>query len=239
MVPEPHPASAPRRPRVKICCVSDRAERDLAIAVGAAAVGLVSAMPSGPGVIADDLIRDLAAGVPPGVDAFLLTSRTSADEIVAQARAARPHVLQIVEPVSTETRARVRAALPGVRIVQVLHVGGEDAVAAARDLAREADALLLDSGNVFAGAASTEGPRRELGGTGRVHDWSVSRRVRDALDIPVFLAGGLHAGNVAEAIARVRPYGVDVCSGVRTRGRLDAAKLTAFVAAASAAILAE
>ncbi len=219
------------RPRVKICCIADRAERDLAIAAGAAAIGLVSAMPSGPGVIADDLIRDLAAGVPPGVDAFLLTSRISADEIVAQARAAQPHVLQIVEPVPAEVRARVRAALPGVRIVQVLHVGGEDAVAEARDLAREAHALLLDSGNVFVGSALREGQRRELGGTGRVHDWALSRRIRDALEIPIFLAGGLHAGNVAEAIARVQPYGVDICSGVRSAGRLDPAKLAAFIAA--------
>jgi len=238
MEPELHPAIASQRPRVKICCIADRAERDLAIAAGAAAVGLVSAMPSGPGVIGDDLIRDLAGGVPPGVDAFLLTSRTSADEIIAQARAARPHVLQIVEPISVAIRARVRAALPGVRIVQVLHVGSDDAVREARDLAREADALLLDSGNVFAGAASAEGSHRELGGTGRVHDWSVSRRVRDALDIPIFLAGGLHPENVAEAIARVRPYGVDVCSGVRTMGRLDPARLARFVAASSGSTVA-
>ncbi len=84
------------------------------------------------------------------------------------------------------------------------------------------NAILLDSGRPNAAVP-------ELGGTGRVHDWMVSRRVVEAVDVPVFLAGGLRAGTVAEAVAAVGPFGVDVCSGVRTNGRLDAGKLEAFV----------
>jgi phosphoribosylanthranilate isomerase len=90
-------------------------------------------------------------------------------------------------------------------------------------VARYVDALLLDSGNQKLAI-------KELGGTGRVHDWRISRRIRDAVEVPVFLAGGLNAANVAAAVAAVEPHGVDVCSGVRTDGRLDPAKLRAFVA---------
>jgi phosphoribosylanthranilate isomerase len=94
----------------------------------------------------------------------------------------------------------------------------------ARAAAPEVDALLLDSGR-------PDLPVKELGGTGRVHDWQTSRAIRDAVDVPVFLAGGLHPGNVAGAIATVRPFGVDLCSGIRVDGRLDAGLLSSFMRA--------
>jgi phosphoribosylanthranilate isomerase len=83
------------------------------------------------------------------------------------------------------------------------------------------DALLLDSGNPMLAV-------KEFGGTGRTHDWDISRRIVEAVGCPVFLAGGLTATNVAEAYATVRPYGLDACSGLRTDGRLDEEKLTAY-----------
>jgi phosphoribosylanthranilate isomerase len=95
-------------------------------------------------------------------------------------------------------------------------------------VAPEVDALLLDSGNQSL-------PVKELGGTGRTHDWSVSRRIVEAAPVPVYLAGGLTPDNVGEAVRRVRPFGVDVCSGVRSGGRLDEARLAAFAAAVRAA----
>ena len=109
-----------------------------------------------------------------------------------------------------------------------IHVLDDDSVREALDAAPRVDALLLDSGD----------PRRavkELGGTGRVHDWALSRAIVDRSPVPVFLAGGLRGENVAEAVRRVRPFGVDVCSGVRTDGRLDVAKLSALVGALAAA----
>jgi phosphoribosylanthranilate isomerase len=90
------------------------------------------------------------------------------------------------------------------------------------------DALLFDSGNPSLAV-------KELGGTGRVHDWSISRRIREQVNVPVFLAGGLNAGNAAEAARQVRPFGLDICSGVRTDGRLDESKLRAFVEALASA----
>jgi phosphoribosylanthranilate isomerase len=207
--------------------MASREEARLAISAGASAVGLVSAMPSGPGPIADSQIADIAAVVPPPIATFLLTCRQDADSIIEQHAVCRTSTLQLVDSMAPAELEKLRARLPGIRLVQVIHVGGEDSIDEARMIAPFVDALLLDSGNQKLAV-------KELGGTGRVHDWRISRRIRDAVDVPLFLAGGLNAGNVAAAVAAVQPHGVDVCSGVRTDGKLDAAKLHAFVAALSA-----
>ena len=212
------------KPFIKICCMASREEARLAISAGASAVGLVSAMPSGPGPIADSLIADIAAVVPPPIATFLLTCRQDADSIIEQHSMCRTSTLQLVDSMAPAELEKLRARLPGIRLVQVIHVGGEESIDEARMIAPFVDALLLDSGNQKLAV-------KELGGTGRVHDWHISRRIRDAVDVPLFLAGGLNAGNVAPAVAAVQPHGVDVCSGVRTDGKLDAAKLRAFVAA--------
>lgn len=193
----------------------------MAIDAGADALGLVSRMPSGPGVIDEATIAQIAAATPPPVATFLLTSETDPQTIVAQARRTAVSTVQIVDHVSTDVHAAVRTALPALRVVQVVHVVDEAAVEYAVTAARGAHALLLDSGNP--GLA-----RKELGGTGRVHDWSLSRSIVDRVTVPVFLAGGLHPGNVVEAVKQVRPFGVDVCSGLRRAGRLDQAKLARF-----------
>ncbi len=108
--------------------------------------------------------------------------------------------------------------------MQVVHVCDESAIAEAVEVSSDADAILLDSGNPSLAI-------KELGGTGRAHDWEISRAIREAVSVPVWLAGGLDAGNVASAIATVGPYGVDVCSGVRTAGNLDQTRLAAFMKA--------
>jgi phosphoribosylanthranilate isomerase len=212
-------------PRVKICCIKSPEEARLAVACGASALGLVSAMPSGPGVVDEATIARIAATVPPPIATFLLTSLRDADAIIAQQRCCRTNTLQLCDYVDTAVYAKLRAALLGIALVQVIHVTGEESVAQAKQIAPHVDALLLDSGN-------TKRAVKELGGTGRVHDWSLSRRIRDAVDKPVFLAGGLHSSNVREAVAAVQPFGVDLCSGVRTNDVLDEVKLREFMAAA-------
>jgi phosphoribosylanthranilate isomerase len=212
------------RPRVKICCIASVEEMRAAVREGASAVGLVSAMPSGPGVIEEELIAEIASRVPPGVATFLLTCRQDVASIVAQQRRCRANTLQLCDRMAPEVYAELRAELPGVSLVQVVHVTGEESFEEALEAARRADALLLDSGNQSLAV-------KELGGTGRVHDWRLSRRIREAVDVPLFLAGGLTPGNVADAVRTVRPFGLDVCSGVRTDGRLDAEKLKRFFAA--------
>ncbi|ACB35454.1 N-(5'phosphoribosyl)anthranilate isomerase (PRAI) [Leptothrix cholodnii SP-6] len=216
-----------RRPFVKICCISSPEEAQLAIAAGASALGLVSAMPSGPGVIDEDLIAQIAAVVPPGIDTFLLTSRQDATSIIEQHRRCLTTTLQLVDALPEAELRRLRRKLPGVQLVQVIHVIGEQSVAQALAVAPLVDALLLDSGNPALAV-------KQLGGTGRTHDWALSRRIVAHSGVPVFLAGGLRAHNVAEAIAEVQPHGLDLCSSVRSDGRLDAVKLQAFFDAVAA-----
>lgn len=215
---------ATRVPRVKVCCIASVHEAWAAVRLGASALGLVSEMPSGPGVIDETTIAQVAAAVPPGVSAFLLTCRQDVDGLVAQQRHLRVGTLQLCDWLGAAALARLREELPGIKLVQVVHVRGEIALREAEEAARAVDALLLDSGN-------PELAVKELGGTGRRHDWALSRRIREEAPVPLFLAGGLTAENVREAIAEVGPYGVDVCSGVRTAGSLDESRLAAFMAA--------
>ncbi|MCC6406293.1 MAG: phosphoribosylanthranilate isomerase [Planctomycetes bacterium] len=215
-------------PAVKICCIESVAEAELAIDAGAAALGLVSAMPSGPGVIDDETIAEIAARVPAPIETFLLTARREAASIAEQQRRTRTTTLQLVDHVPHAELARLRAELPGIRLVQVVHVRDERALDEAREAAPWVDALLLDSGNPALAV-------KELGGTGRTHDWAISRRIRDAVARPLYLAGGLRAENVADALRAVRPFGLDVCSGVRRDGKLDAERLHALFAAVRAA----
>jgi phosphoribosylanthranilate isomerase len=204
------------------------AEMRAAVAAGADAVGLVGAMPSGPGPIADALIAEIAAAVPPPVAAFLLTSETSADAIVDHVRRTGVPVVQIVSPIEPSESARLARALPNTRRVQVIHVESADVLRLIPAYAPHIHAFLLDSGKPGAAIPT-------LGGTGDVHDWGISAAFVTASPHPVFLAGGLTPANVGAAIARVRPFGVDLCSGIRSGGALDPAKLAAFVAAVRAA----
>ncbi len=193
----------------------------MAVSNGASALGLVASMPSGPGVISEPLIAEIAQTIPPGVASFLLTSHQDVDAIIAQQRRCLVNTIQICDQLTHGTHRDLREAMPGINIVQVIHVLDHNSVEAARLAAPHVDAILLDSG----------GPSlqiKELGGTGRTHDWQLSRTIRDTVQVPLFLAGGLRPANVADAVAAVSPFGVDVCSGVRTDGQLDGAKLSAF-----------
>jgi phosphoribosylanthranilate isomerase len=213
-----------RVPRIKICCIGSVSEAAMAVDYGASAVGLVSRMPSGPGVIRDELIAEIAATVPPSVGTFLLTSRQRANEIVEQQHLCRTNTIQICDHITSGTHRDLRQALPGISIVQVIHVTGPESVEEAVLAASHVDAILLDSGNQKLTV-------KELGGTGRTHDWTISRKIRESINVPLFLAGGLTPENVARAIDEVGPFGLDVCSGVRTDGKLDESKLSRFFAA--------
>lgn len=212
-------------PRAKICCIANEQEAADAISFGASAVGLVGEMPSGPGPIPDEDIRRIAARVPPPIATFLLTSRQTAHGIVEHHHRTKTNTIQIVDELIGREYAAIRAALPHIKLVQVIHVVGERSVDEAAELAEYIDAILLDSGNPALAV-------KELGGTGRRHDWSLSRKIVETCGKPVFLAGGLNAANVREAIETVQPFGLDICSGVRTDGRLDLRKLNAFFEAA-------
>lgn len=210
--------------KVKVCCIASIEEAELALAHGAAALGLVSAMPSGPGVIDDARIREIARWAPRTARTFLLTARTDPRAIAEQVEWTGVNTVQLVDALPPGAHVALRASVPRVRIVQVVHVRDASSVDEALAMAPLVDELLLDSGDPSAAV-------KELGGTGRTHDWSLSRRIVAESGVPVWLAGGLRAENVAGAIAAVGPHGLDLCSGVRADGRLSAERLRDFMRA--------
>lgn len=212
---------------VKICCIQDEEEAALAVAHGARSLGLVSQMPTGWGPIDEVRIGRIAKTIPPMVDAVLLSSKRSSAEIIDQLQVTGCGAVQIVDAFPASGYAEIRAVYPGVRIFQAVHVTGPETLAKAQELAPLVDCLILDTG----------GPGGQLGGTGLTHDWSISAEIVRQVRVPVLLAGGLKPHNVVEAIHTVRPYGLDLCTGVRSGENyaLDAVKLKAFMDAVASA----
>lgn len=207
--------------RVKICCISSTDEAKLAIQYGASAIGLVGKMPSGPGIIDDELIHQIAKSIPPPISTFLLTSETDSTAIIAHHKKVNTSTIQIVDALTDRQYHLIKEELPNVKLVQVIHVLDENSVDEAIEISELVDAILLDSGNPNLAT-------KVLGGTGKTHNWELSRKIRENIDIPVFLAGGINKDNVNQAIEIVQPFGIDLCSSVRTNGQLDESKLDAF-----------
>ncbi len=212
-----------RRVRLKVCCIASVDEADLAISLGADALGLVGHMPSGPGIITDEIAREIASHAPDHISTFLLTSETLAKDIADHVSYVGANTIQIVSHIDPVESEKLKVLIPGVTLVQVIHVEGPEALDLIPRYQPYVDHFLLDSGRP--GKAVPE-----LGGTGRTHDWDVSRSFVETSELPVFLAGGLNPDNLAEAVDAVQPYGIDVCSGLRSNGALDKDKLAAFVA---------
>jgi phosphoribosylanthranilate isomerase len=209
------------RPRVKICCISSIDEARMAIEHGASALGLVGHMPSGPGVIEDELINQIAKTVPPPISTFLLTSETKPQDIIKHYKRVHTTTIQIVDKLENREYEILRDDLPSVKLVQVIHVIDDNSVKEAIEISKFVDAVLLDSGNPNLSV-------KELGGTGRTHNWDLSREIRNSIPIPLFLAGGLNKDNIKQTIKTIQPFGIDLCSSVRTNGKLDQQKLKDF-----------
>jgi len=207
--------------KVKICCIQSFEEAKLAIKCGASALGLVSEMPSGPGVISEDLIVEIAKQVPADISTFLLTSKTNAEQIITQHKKCNTSYLQLVDKVDIDVYKKLRGDLPSVKIVQVIHVTGKESIGEAVSVSDFVDLILLDSGNQKLAV-------KELGGTGRTHNWSISKEIVKIVNVPIVLAGGINPLNVFAAINEVKPYGIDLCSGVRINGKLDEELLKEF-----------
>lgn len=208
--------------RVKVCGVTNPADRDAVVAAGADAVGVISGVPvDTPREVDEATADDLVAGVPPLVTSVLVTMPDAVQQAVRRVDAVQPDVVQVhagLTPAELDTlRRRVDATV-------VAAVDAEDS--AVQRFAGAADALLVDSVDADGG-----------GGTGETHDWASTRTLVAELDVPVILAGGLTPDNVVEAVETVQPFAVDVASGVeRARGgRKDHAAVEQFVARANRA----
>ena len=210
--------------QIKVCCIASREEARQAVEAGANLVGLIAAHEGVSTGLTDALWSQTVGWVPSGMGRVLLTPFLTAGEIVAHAERVGARIIQICDHVDPEVHSSIREIKPDLHLIQVVHVTGVDSVNLACELATFSDAILLDSGQPGADFS-------ELGGTGRTHDWGISRSIVDAVSVPVWLAGGLCSENVQQAIQTVRPHGVDLCSGVRTDGRLDPDKLRQFMSA--------
>jgi phosphoribosylanthranilate isomerase len=207
--------------KVKICCISSVDEALMAIRSGATELGLVGPMPSGPGVIPYSTMKEIVEAIPVHINTCLLTSTRSAAKIIESLKKVKTSSIQIVDKLEFGTYQDIRSAIPGIKIIQVIHVLDEQSVLEAQKIASEVDYILLDSGR-------PDKIKKELGGTGRTHDWALSKKIVETINTPVFLAGGLNSSNIEAAIAIVNPYGVDICSGVRKNGKLDLQLLRLF-----------
>jgi phosphoribosylanthranilate isomerase len=213
---------------VKVCGIPSWEEADGALACGATAlgfsVGLTHRADDG---IGDAEARAIVRRLPAGAEAVLVTHLPDPERVAALAAFIGARTVQVHGDMALPDLRRLRALAPDMRLLKAVHVTGDDAIGRALDCAADADALVLDTRTAD-----------RLGGTGRTHDWSVSARIVDTVaPLPVYLAGGLRPENVAQAVARVRPAGVDVNSGVEdAKGRKDAAKMRAFVDRARAGL---
>ncbi|MBG7629746.1 MAG: phosphoribosylanthranilate isomerase [Bacteroidetes bacterium] len=210
-----------KKTHIKICCISSVDEAQMAVDAGAYALGLVGHMPSGPGIISDKLIAEIASSTPKDIETFLLTSETSVDKIIEHHSKVKTTTIQIVDTLTQGNHLELKKALPNIKIVQVLHVLDKSSIDEALEISNYVDTILLDSGNPNL-------VTKELGGTGRIHNWEISKQIVQKVKVPVFLAGGLNPSNAFKAIDEVNPFGLDLCSGVRTNGKLDQQKLIAF-----------
>lgn len=213
------------RIRVKICGNRHRGDGAVATAAGADAVGFIV----GATYVSEDAIspaeaRALNASLPPFVSGVLVTHLQTTAEILELYGRIQPSAIQLHNTISPRVIHDLRDTLGAVKLIKAIHVVDDTALGEALLFSSHVDAILLDSRT----------PDR-IGGTGVTHDWTISREIVRHCPIPVVLAGGLTPENVAEAIAAVRPYGVDVNSGVDGKdGHKEASKVAQFIQRASA-----
>lgn len=222
--------------RVKICGVTSAGEIRLCVAAGAAALGFVVEYPLPvPWNLDRERAQELMRGAPPFVSRVIVVGGDP-ETVLPAAELLRPHAVQLhaSEPLAVTAELVSQIHRLGIPVIKALRFFAETGEcnspgqtpldAAARIVETGVDALLLDS-------VSAARPA----GTGRSIDWTIARAIRDSVGVPVILAGGLHAGNVRDAVAAVAPYAVDVITGVEdAAGRKDPEKVRAFIGAALA-----
>ena len=210
----------PNVPRVKICGMTLLEDVMAAATAGADGVGFLVGLD----YASEDGLQPTAAAnlvrrTPADILTVMVTHASTPARVEALVNEVRPRVVQVHCPFASPDLPRLMNTFPDVSWIRAIHVENEDSVDKALRAAEVFDALLLDT---------RSGDR--LGGTGKTHDWKISRRIRETIDKPVILAGGLTPDNVADAIRTVRPHGVDVNTGIsERRGVKSAPRVAAFI----------
>ena len=208
---------------VKICGIRRHEDALIAAELGADAIGLlVGQRHNSPDFISAAVARDISRTLPPSVEAVLVTHIENIDELERLLQQSGITTVQLHSEIASSSVERLRGRLPDVKIFKSVHVISADSVAYPEAFRKLADGLVLDSINV-----ATD----QIGGTGKTHDWSISRQIVTRYpEIPIILAGGLNSENVRSAIEYVHPFGVDVNSGTKgSDGFKDARKMREFI----------
>lgn len=206
--------------RVKICGVTNHTDLRAVERAGADAVGVIAGVPvDSPRAVSLDAAAELLGAAPPFLTTTLVTMPESVEKAVEAAETVDPDVLQLHTDSPPAELRSIREAITG-KLVAVVDAAEPERV---RTIAPAVDGVLIDSIDDDGG-----------GGTGETHDWDATSEVVSTLDVPVILAGGLTPDNVAVAVGTVRPFAVDVATGVeRSGGRKDHDAVRAFVANAA------
>jgi phosphoribosylanthranilate isomerase len=208
-----------RSVRVKICGITREEDLAFAVAAGADAVGFLVGVPSSPRNLTLERAEMLLRQVPVFVDSVVVTAPQSINGLAEICERLKPTAIQIHGKKNFEA-SEIRERIKDTRLIKTVYVTEDALNETAIEELKTFDAVLLDS--------FTKG---QYGGTGRVHDWTLSRQIKEAVDpVSVILAGGLNPENVKEAIMAVEPYAVDVASGVEANpGIKDQGKVRAFL----------
>ena len=208
-----------RKVRVKICGITREEDLAVAVAAGADAVGFIVGVPSSPRNLTLERAERLLKQVPVFVDRVVVTVPESVDSLVKIYSRLRPTAIQIHGEKQSETSI-IRKKTCGARLIKTVYVKIGNTAERARTDSKAFDAIVLDS---FSSG--------QYGGTGMVHDWTLSKQIKQIIaPTPLILAGGLKPENVEEAILTVQPYAVDVASGVESWPAVkDPRKVYAFI----------
>ena len=205
--------------KVKICGITNEEDAVKAALFGADYVGFLVEIDFAEDKITREEAKELIKKLPLEVTPVFVTWLQKAKPIIEIVKEINPAIIQLHNDITLEEIGKIRRELPKIQITKTISVVNEDSIKEAKKYEKYVDYLLLDT--------KLKGRK---GGTGKVHDWRISRKIVKSVKCKVFLAGGLNPDNVKEAIGKVKPYAIDTNNGVKLKPRKkDHKKLELFI----------
>jgi phosphoribosylanthranilate isomerase len=229
------------RTRIKICGIRSPEEIELADLYGADAVGFITEVPvESPRKLDSDTAASLISEVPKGLSSVLVIMPENSREALELIDKIRPDIVQIHSVISLSELEIIKekADIPIIKTLSVPareETSGKEAkktentenITFISELMEQVS--LLEEAAVVDSILLDTGKSGKSGGTGCIHDWTLSKKIAEKIKLPLILAGGLKPENIQEAIRVVSPYAVDTASGVETCGKKDAMKIKSFI----------